>query len=285
MFIEHHSTTAIEFEKRHTKTITAYEVRYRSINDYLILVNQVRVKCTDFNVKLARAYFKHLSARYSNNYAARHVDLCKKVLKYALNEEFIRYNPLSAFELKKTGPSPPVYLTDEELLKFERYQPKTKAQERVKLMFLFQCYVGIDYGDLMTIGPKDIITYKNRKFVVKKRNKTKIEACAPYTSQAEAIMEYFNGFIPKMRNRPYNKALQVIAERAGITKHITSHVGRKTCGMHMLNYRGYSMEATSKILGHKSIKTTETYYVTVEIDLVVKEMEAMERSMASLAIA
>jgi integrase len=40
--------------------------------------------------------------------------------------------------------------------------------------------------------------------------------------------------------------------------------------MYMLNQEQYTLEALSKILGHKKIATTETYYTQRTIELVHK---------------
>jgi len=55
-----------------------------------------------------------------------------------------------------------------------------------------------------------------------------------------------------------NDNIRVIASKAGITKDMTSHVGRHTYATLSLE-SGVPMETLSKTLGHGDIKTTQIY--------------------------
>jgi site-specific recombinase XerD len=281
MFIEHHRTTTIVYEKRAEKTLQAYEVRYSRVNEFLISKNLVRIKCQDFNIKLAKEFFRYLSADLSNNYAVRNVDLCRAVLEYCASNEIIKFNPLAALKLKKSGPDKPTHLTPDEVKMVEDYQSKNASVEKARKMFLFQCYTGLDYGDLVSVTRDNIMIYKDREFIIKAREKTGIEACVPYHPKARMIMESFGGSIPKFSNCKYNLNIKRLMIKIGISKRVTTHVGRKTYAMGKLNQESYSIEAVSKMIGHKSIKTTETYYAQVSIDLVCREMDRKELSPAA----
>lgn len=69
--------------------------------------------------------------------------------------------------------------------------------------------------------------------------------------------------------------LKVVAEAAGISKPVASHWGRHTCGMYLLNH-GVPMAVVARVLGHKSIKTTESVYARVLGDTVVRAFEGIE---------
>jgi len=60
------------------------------------------------------------------------------------------------------------------------------------------------------------------------------------------------------RNDHANKLLKEWVKAAGITKKITFHCSRHTAGTLSLT-QGNSIEATSKIMGHKKISTTQIY--------------------------
>jgi integrase len=53
--------------------------------------------------------------------------------------------------------------------------------------------------------------------------------------------------------------LKVLALKCDIEKEITSHWGRRTAGMIMLN-NGVPIGVVSRILGHASVRTTERAY-------------------------
>ena len=63
-----------------------------------------------------------------------------------------------------------------------------------------------------------------------------------------------------------NKNLKVIAEKAGIEKHISFHTSRHTFATRAL-LKGMRIEYVSKLLGHTAIKTTQVYAKIVNSEL------------------
>jgi integrase len=64
----------------------------------------------------------------------------------------------------------------------------------------------------------------------------------------------------KYVNAFYNRELKEIARRLKIRKRLTTHSGRKTFAT-LQNEAGWSIESIALMLGHNSIKTTETHYI------------------------
>ena len=75
---------------------------------------------------------------------------------------------------------------------------------------------------------------------------------------AAAILAKYGGTLPKLVSFTYHRRLQRIAKAAGITKHVTSHVGRHTFATWALSH-GVPIEIVSKMLGHTNIETTQIY--------------------------
>ena len=67
-------------------------------------------------------------------------------------------------------------------------------------------------------------------------------------------------------NAYVNKNLVILAQKAQIDKHIHFHTSRHTWATRMLR-RGMRIEHVSKLLGHKSIRTTQVYAKIVSADL------------------
>ena len=63
-----------------------------------------------------------------------------------------------------------------------------------------------------------------------------------------------------------NKNLKIIAEKAGIEKHISFHTSRHTFATRALR-KGMRIEYVSKLLGHTAIKTTQVYAKIVNSEL------------------
>lgn len=72
------------------------------------------------------------------------------------------------------------------------------------------------------------------------------------------ILEKYDYNLPIQEMHIYNRNLQTIQYRAGIEKHISSHVGRHTFGTVCINQH-IPIEVVKEFMGHKDIKTTSIY--------------------------
>lgn len=65
--------------------------------------------------------------------------------------------------------------------------------------------------------------------------------------------------LPKVSNQKMNNYLKEIAPICGISKLLTSHIGRHTFATTICLGHGVPIETVSKMLGHTSISTTQIY--------------------------
>lgn len=65
--------------------------------------------------------------------------------------------------------------------------------------------------------------------------------------------------MPVLSNQKMNSYLKEIADLCGIKKELTFHIARHTFATTVTLSNGVSIESVSKMLGHKSIKTTQQY--------------------------
>ena len=65
-------------------------------------------------------------------------------------------------------------------------------------------------------------------------------------------------------NQKLNSYLKEIADLCGINKNLTFHVARHTFATSVTLRNGVPIETVSKLLGHKSISTTQIYAKVVE---------------------
>lgn len=141
--------------------------------------------------------------------------------------------------------------------------------ERARSLFLWECYTGIRWSDAQALRADDIKFDKksNRYWVLIRQKKTGEVLEIPLISKA--LTEYHkhqlyreaSGFIlPRLSNQKMNTYLRVICELTGITKKVTTHIGRHTFATTILQQEGEIDIATiSKMLGHTSIKSTSIY--------------------------
>ena len=72
----------------------------------------------------------------------------------------------------------------------------------------------------------------------------------------------------------FNKRLQAIATRAGITKHVTFHTARHSAA-DVLRKAGVSLYALSRSLGHSSLRITEAYLAALDAEAVDREVTSV----------
>lgn len=154
------------------------------------------------------------------------------------------------------------FLTVDEVEAIEKAEMPTESLERVKDLFLFQCYTGLAYADLMRFDMSKAVKGEKYYLVTDDRKKTGEGYTVVLMEKAMVILKKYDYKLPKMTCEQYNMRLKIMADASKIDKPIASHFGRRTCGMLLLNY-GFPIEIVSKVLGHSNIKTTQQAYAKI----------------------
>lgn len=162
-------------------------------------------------------------------------------------------NPYLSFKVKSEEPDR-VFLTEEELEKIERirFRKHEDRIERIKDIFLIAVYTGLRFSDVTNLTASKITQTVNGLVLTLKAEKTGKALILPLyalfqvkgarvSKPEEIIYKYLHWVdgldapeeaekIPFFRitNQYMNRALKVLAVRAGIRKEITSHVARRT---------------------------------------------------------
>lgn len=153
-----------------------------------------------------------------------------------------------------------IYLTQEEVAAIRNLRITNQRLENARDVFLFLCYSGLEYADLIALKPEDILTSKTgQKYIQKPRVKTGIEYIAVLYEDAVDIIEYYKGVLPICSNQKLNDSIGVLAENAGIDKNVTTLTARHTYATYLLSNKHLSMEIVSKMLGHITTRQTYTY--------------------------
>lgn len=214
-------------------------------------------------------YGKPLSANSQSLY----YDVVAIALNRAVKDGYIKDNPsrrLDAKQRPKQEQSKRVYLTIEELKALEQtsariYGGTTERYEATQNAFLFSCFTGLRYSDIVTLRWEDIKELPDgSKEVAKTMQKTKEVVYLPLSAQA---LEY----LPPRGNKPKDSLIFSLArvdivwdiiqdwsKRAGLDKHISFHTARHTFATLALLY-GADVYTIKELLGHKNINTTQIY--------------------------
>lgn len=198
-----------------------------------------------------------------------------KILKTYINDAIrhglISSNPYLGLKFKRGESRSGMYLTADEFKRIKEAELPTESLRKVRDMFVVQCLTGLSFSDLMSFDFHKVSKVGGSYIIEDKRLKTGIEYCAVLLPEALEIVRRYGWRMPRFSNQQYNMRLKVIADTAGIDKPVSSHWGRRTCGMLLLNH-GVSIETVAKVLGHSSIRTTEAAYAKLLSSSVVKEI-------------
>lgn len=134
-------------------------------------------------------------------------------------------------------------------------------------LFLFSCYTGLRFSDVVTLEPTNIQTIDGKKWLVKNQQKTDEKIKIPIYllfdgKPLKIIQNYFllgsKTLFKRITNTSINTSLKRIFALAGIDKHVTFHAARHTTATYLLSKK-VSIFVVQKILGHAKIDTTQIY--------------------------
>ena len=158
----------------------------------------------------------------ANSTAFGRVNTLKWLMYIAQEKGWIRVHPFASFECMPEYKRRS-FLSEEELQRIIRIELRYKRQRAIRDMFLFMCFTGLSYADLKTI------TYDN-------------------------IHTDSDGGTWLMGNRQswnHRQEMQLRGE-------VTPHIGRHTFAV-LAILKGMPLETLQKVLGHKSILSTQVY--------------------------
>lgn len=169
-----------------------------------------------------------------------------------------------------------IYLTPKELSKLEnlKFLPQEHKLERVRDLFVVQCYTGLAYGDLKGFDKKEHFRIAKDEtdwnWLIKKRGKTDIYQQIPLLEKGIEFLQKVDFNTTPITGHVYNKNLRICIKMVGIHKYLTSHIARNTLGALLLN-SGITVKTVSRVLGHKTVRYTEKVYAKVIDEWLVKD--------------
>lgn len=199
----------------------------------------------------------------------------KTYIREAINLEIIKKNPYTNFKVKKGNGEWGRYVTPEEMKRIETMDMPTESIDKVRDLFVFQCYTGLAYSDLASFDRKKIYKKGDVFILSGERAKTGIPYTVVLLPKAMEILDKYDWKLPAITNQQYNMRLKIVADACGIEKPLASHYARRTCGMLLLN-SGTPIEIVAKVLGHSNIKITQEVYARILDDSVVKAFEKLK---------
>lgn len=219
------------------------------------------------------SYYSYLSnLGNSKNTIWSSFKFLRTILNDAVKNDILDKSPFIKFKMPKYEETNKTYLLPDEIKKIEKFLGKNCPDDLffVGTWFLIQCYTGLRLSDIKAFSKGNI--HANR--LVVQTEKTGEIIGLPIDDKLRDLFERINFKAMHYTGEQYNRLLKLIIKGAGINKNISSHSGRHTAAMRFAN-SGVSQEVASKILGHRSLKTTSIYYKisNERIDLELKKLK------------
>jgi hypothetical protein len=253
-------------------TIKKYQCRIGLLREYLKKQQHVHMPLHKFTAKHADALCQLILTRPAApgkhagrargkgepHYAGKAVGWVSQVLDYAINQEWLAVNPLSAWSAPHSFEKPLVYLLPEQVAELEAYQFAAPYLQRCADAFLFSCWTGLAWTDLNSFSADRDLTPSG--WLAMQRQKTGTGFSLPLLPGAARLLaKYGAAGLPRVENAPLNRALKEIGSILGWELDITHHAARRTFGMFLLN-EDVPLATVSAVLGHRNQRTTERYY-------------------------
>nr|WP_321414758.1 site-specific integrase [uncultured Allomuricauda sp.] len=144
----------------------------------------------------------------------------------------------------------------------------------VRDIFIFSCYTGISYIDIVGLTKSNIVIgLDDKPWIMADRVKTGTPFKIPLLDQAKKLIEKYqehprtqgsDAILPRLSNQKLNSYLKEIADLCGIKKNLTFHMARHTFATTVTLSNGVPIETVSKLLGHTKLATTQIYSRVVE---------------------
>lgn len=244
--------------KKHTENYIKFEYN----------LPDIPVKDVDHKFISGFEYYLKTERNCSHNTAIKYITNFKKIIRIAYANNWISKDPFFNWKarLKVVDRE---FLIEEEIQKMIEKQFHTLRLNHVKDIFIFCCFTGLAYSDVKKLSKENIVIgIDGERWIKIKRTKTDTRSNIPILPTAEAIIQKYSSYqnsgngeklLPVLSNQKMNSYLKEIADLCEINKNLTFHLARHTFATTVTLTNGVPIESVSKMLGHKSLRTTQHY--------------------------
>lgn len=249
------------------KTYTRYVLCRRRLAEFMASKKMNDVLLTDINKKFIDDFFSYLrtnDGKNGHNYHMKMIQRFRTVFNVAKNNGWVQTDPFASFKMSMEQTHRQC-LTIEELTTLMQKELVSERLASIRDIFVFSCYTGLSYIDVKELQKADIIEHDGKLWIDRNRIKTGNVFNVPLLDIPLAILEKYADMSSKGRlltipaNQKVNDYLKEIAAMCGIEKPLTFHIARHTFATTVTLENGVPLETVQKMLGHKTIRTTQIY--------------------------
>lgn len=268
------NTSVIEYGMR--KVAAKKELAAGTRVNYITALHNMRnggiETFADMTAQKCAAFIERYRTKWQEQTIKGKLTLLHAIASWAVEDGLLMQNPFDNIKFKVKHKNERCYLTEEELRRIEDCMPSNPNALFARDIFLFACYTGLAYSDIIKIKKKDVLYEEGKPYIIDHRQKTGTAYRLRLLPKAMEILERYGYNLDRINLCTINARLhgnadcRGIAECAGIDKHITMHVGRHTFATLALS-KGVRIETVSRMLAHTNITTTQIYAKILQKDV------------------
>lgn len=258
------------------------DVRQTTRNNYMFTYDKMvefasLADFNDVNFDFLKKFEQWLSEDRgcNQNTIAKHVKVLRKAVNQAIRLGYmdVRNNPFFEYSVR-------VKRTEKETLSMnelalidsyfhQRFEDMGERDREILGAFLFGCYTGLRFSDLVKVTRKQIVKRRTKHWLEVATQKTgkvvKIPLDDIFSGKAMEVLRRFNRKTGRLFMLPINaicnRRIKCILKKVHKRiryQHVSFHTARRTMATLLLSLQ-VPITSVQTLLGHSSVKTTEVY--------------------------
>ena len=272
-------------------TYKKFKSAFTSLQNFLewkFSAKDVPLSSVNHNFVTDYEFYLKTVQRLQHNSAMGLIKKLKKIIRQCVANEWLDKDPFRSYKIttKETHRN---FLLDGELETLRTKEISVQRLDQVRDIFLFSCYTGLSYSDVMILSSNDVsIGIDGEKWIFVRRTKTNTASRIPLLPIAKMIIEKYSNhpqtvaagtLLPTLSNQRLNSYLKEIGDVCGFKKELTFHCARHTFATTVTLTNGVPIETVGKMLGHKDLRTTQLYAKILD-DKVSSDMQQLKQRLS-----
>ena len=204
---------------------------------------------------------------YAIDTVRHHLAVLKKICRLAYKKGYSEKCHFQHFALPQQSERTPRALSRESFEKIRDVEIPAYRKSHIlaRDLFLFACYTGVSYADVVSITNENLYTDEDGALWLKyRRKKNEHRASVKLFPEALALInkyhsEYRETLFPLLRWSNLRRHMKALAALAGIKDDLCYHQARHSFASLITLEAGVPIETISRMLGHSDISTTQVY--------------------------
>ncbi len=268
--------------------------KYCTVYNHLSEFIRQRYKVSDIALKeLAPAFitdfelFLRTEKNHCTNTIWSYMMPFKRIIYMSINNGWLQRDPFYAYSIAKEE-TKRGFLSKEEIKMLIEGSFKKKSYELIRDLFIFCCFTGLSWTDMANLTKENLQTsFDGHLWIKTNRQKTGTETNLRLLEVPLRIIKKYEGCSENGKLLPVpcypncKNGIKVIAKKCGIEKNVTWHMSRHSFATTVCLSNDMPIETLSKMLGHRSIRTTQIY-AKITAEKVSNDMEKLSQALSSM---